>query len=212
MTVKFDPYELDIDRRLLMRNGEAIHLSPKALQLLHILVDRAPKALSKEELHNLIWPDTYVSETNLAGLISELRTALDDRGREHHYVRTVHGFGYAFVAPIAAAAPLMPRRFRVIVQGREVPLVAGANIIGRSPEATVFVQDDSVSREHARIIVDPSSARIEDLGSKNGTFVNGKAATSPIELRNRDVITTGTVALTFVDAGEPQSTVTARFS
>ncbi len=212
MTIRFDAYELDIDRRLLTRDGETVHLSPKALQLLRVLLERAPSAVSKEELHDLIWPATYVSETNLAGLISEVRAALGDRTREQRYVRTVHGFGYAFAGSVETPSPAPRRRFRVAVQGREVPLTEGSNIIGRSSEATVFVQDDSVSREHARIVTDHSTARVEDLGSKNGTFVNGERVTSAVELRNRDIVAVGTVNLTFMDAGDAQSTVTVRFS
>jgi hypothetical protein len=206
--IRFDTYELDPDRHLLSRDGEAIHLSPKALQLLGILIDRAPNAMSKRELHELLWPAVYVSETNLAGLISEVRAALSDRGREHRYIRTVHGFGYAFATVADAVPSPAPRRFRVVVQGRDVALSEGAHIIGRSPQATVLVQDDSVSREHARIVVDHAGAHIHDLGSKNGTYVNGTRLTTDVQLQNRDVIAVGTVHLTFVDAGAAQSTVT----
>ena len=202
MSLRFDAFELDVARRQLTRNGEAIHLSPKALQLLRMLLERAPNAVSKEEIHAEIWPATFVSETNLAGLIAEIRGALGDA----KFVRTVHGFGYAFTVTPAQA---VSRRFRVVVQGREVALAPGANIVGRSPEAVVFVEHDSVSREHARITVN-ETASIEDLKSKNGTFVNGKGVTAPVELRNRVVIAVGEVNVTFLDAGGAQSTVTAR--
>ena len=206
--MRFDGWELDEGRRTLVCAGEAVHLSPKAFQLLQILLTRAPNAISREELHDLIWPDTFVTETNLAGVVTEVRSALGDDARKPRYVRTVHGFGYAFVAEVQRdAESSRPARFRVSVQGREIALPAGTHLIGRKPEAAVLVDDASVSREHARLIVN-DTATLEDLGSKNGTFVNGRRVEGLTPLRNRDVITAGSVTLTFRDTAGGDSTVT----
>ena len=204
-SVRFDAFELDVSRRLLLRDGEPLHLSPKAFQLLQILIERAPAAVAKAELHDQIWPDTFVTETNLAGLAAELRAALGDDARQPRYLRTVHGYGYAFAATVQGARE--PSRFRVLVRGQEMPLNSGENVIGRSPRAAVFVDDASVSREHARIDVS-TIATIEDLGSKNGTFVNGARIATSTPLRNRDVIGVGTVTLTFHDTGASETTFT----
>ena len=71
-------------------------MSPKAYELLKLLLEQRPKALSKAELHERLWPGTFVSEVNLAALVNEVRAALGERGRHGRFIRTVHGFGYAF--------------------------------------------------------------------------------------------------------------------
>ena len=205
--MRFDGWELDVGRRALFREGEPVHLSPKAFQLLHILLTRAPDAVSKEELHDRIWPETFVAETTLAGVAAELRAALGDDARNPRYVRTVHGFGYAFAAPVQDAPPPSRARVRVTVRGLEIALAEGENLIGRKPEAAVAIDDASVSREHARIVVG-EIALLEDLGSKNGTFLNGTRITAPAALRHRDVIAAGLVTITFHDVGVTESTVT----
>ncbi len=65
----FGHFVLDSDARELLRDGEAVHLSPKAYELLEALVENRPKALSKSALHDLLWPNTFVVETNLANLV-----------------------------------------------------------------------------------------------------------------------------------------------
>jgi DNA-binding winged helix-turn-helix (wHTH) protein len=202
--MRFDSWELDQGRRTLFDDGVPVHLSPKAFQLLQVLMTRAPNAVSKEELHELIWPETYVADTNLAGIVAEVRAALRDDARSPRYLRTVHGFGYAFAAPVHAAPKA---RYRVTLRGVEIPLSPGENLIGRKAEAAVFIDDVSVSREHARITVG-EGATLEDLGSKNGTFVNGDRITAPQALRNRDLIGAGSVTFTFHDTATAESTVT----
>ena len=99
--VSFGPFTLDNESRQLL-SGEAlqpVHLSPKAYELLRVLVDTRPRAVAKRELHERLWPSTFVSEATLASLVAELRDALGERGREAHFIRTVHGFGYAFSGP-----------------------------------------------------------------------------------------------------------------
>ena len=89
---------LDIGTRLLSRSGATVHLSPKAFELLKLLVERRPNAISKSELHERIWPETFVSDDSLSRLILEVREAIDDHARKPRFVRTLHGFGYAFAA------------------------------------------------------------------------------------------------------------------
>jgi DNA-binding winged helix-turn-helix (wHTH) protein len=96
MVLRFADFVLDGDRRLLLRGGEPVHLEPKAFELLTLLVSHSPKALSKSEIHEVMWPGTYVSESSLAGLIADLRTALGDDSSRPRFIRTVRGFGYAF--------------------------------------------------------------------------------------------------------------------
>lgn len=76
MTVRFGPFTLDAGKRQLLRGSVAIHLTPKAFDLLHLLVSEAPRVMSKRELHDQLWPDSFVSDASLSGLIKELRRAL----------------------------------------------------------------------------------------------------------------------------------------
>src|SRR6266850_4896137 len=98
MKIRFGDYTLDTDSRQLWRSGSTIHLSPKAFDLLKLLVERRPGAISKSELHERIWPGTFVSDDSLSRLIVEVREATGDDARRPRFVRTLHGFGYAFSA------------------------------------------------------------------------------------------------------------------
>ena len=187
-------------------------MSRKAFELLRMLVERAPAALSKNDIHDLIWPGTFVSETALPGLIAELRGALGDDAHEPHVIRTVHGFGYSCIAPVRPSAQTEPAatagRFRLLLQGREISLPAGENVIGRDAQATVYIEDASVSRRHALIHIEEDGARLEDLGSKNGTFVNGTPLPGSTPLTNGDVVAIGVVQAVFRDTASASSTVT----
>ena len=96
MRIRFCPFTLDLESRQLSNTGEEIHLEPKAFELLSALVLERPKALSKADLQERLWPGTFVAEANLSNLVAEIRAALGDPARAPKFVRTVHGFGYAF--------------------------------------------------------------------------------------------------------------------
>jgi len=114
---------LDSDRHLLLRGDDPVHLSTKAFQLLSLLVENRPRAMSKDELQRALWPDTFVSDTSLTTLVNEIRTQLDDSAREHRLIRTVHGFGYAFEG---AARPAPPSGCRLVWGERDLPLEEGS--------------------------------------------------------------------------------------
>ena len=101
MDIRFGPYTLDARARQLRRGTQPVHLSPKAFDLLALLVDRRPEAISKREVHERLWRDTFVSDVNLAVLVAEIRTALADDARHPQFVRTVQRFGYAFSGTVA---------------------------------------------------------------------------------------------------------------
>ena len=92
----FGDFVLDLDTHELVRAGTPVSLSPKAFRLLGILVENHPKALSKAELQDGLWPGTFVVEKNLTNLVSEIREALGDDPVRPRFIRTVHRFGYAF--------------------------------------------------------------------------------------------------------------------
>ena len=173
--LRFGDFAFDSGSHLLLRGGEQRHLSPKAQQLLWRLLMARPRALSRDELYAALWPDTYVSEGNLAGLVNELRKALGDDPRAPQYVRTVHGFGYAFCGEVTASQSLAAAAAVLLCEGQTHLLRQGENTVGRAPGSTVILLHRSVSRRHARIVIDAGTITVEDLGSKNGTYVEGEA-------------------------------------
>jgi DNA-binding winged helix-turn-helix (wHTH) protein len=213
MRLGFGEYVVDLGTRQVFRAAEAIPLSPKGFQLLELLVARRPNAVSKDELQRALWPETFVSEANLANLVNELRTAFDDDARQSRVIRTVQRFGYAFQAqardlPMSAARETAAAGCRLVWGEREIALCEGENMIGRDPAAEVHIDDVSVSRYHSRIVIDGSAARIEDLGSKNGTYVRESRVQGAVPLRNGDAIRLGSVAIVFhrSEAGAPTET------
>src|SRR5687767_12785694 len=97
---EFGPFSLDAERRLLQRNGDNIALPPKVLDTLLALIRNKGDVLTKDELLNLVWGETIVEEGGLARNVSILRKALGERPDDHHYIVTVPGRGYQFVADV----------------------------------------------------------------------------------------------------------------
>ena len=200
MKLRLGELTLDLDARQLLRGADEVHLSPKAFELLKLLVENRPRALAKNELHERLWPGTFVSDVNLAALIAEIREALGDDARKPQFVRTAHRFGYAFsgTAIEAPRADSAKHAFCwLIKEGRRLPLRPGENILGREPDDGIDLESPTVSRQHARIVVAAASATLEDLGSKNGTFLKGQRVTTAVPLNNGDEIRAGSVVLRF---------------
>jgi hypothetical protein len=199
MRLGFGPFVLDTDARELLRHGLSLHLSPKAYLLLEILLESRPKALSKADLHERIWPRTFVVEANLANLVAEIRSLIGDDPRQPRFLRTVHGFGYAFRGTddgeVAGGVSPGPRTrgpvHRVIWERRVIPLDAGENLIGRAHDATVCIEAPGVSRRHARIVIERDEATLEDLGSRNGTYLKDRRLSEPAVLRDGDAFRIG---------------------
>lgn len=194
----------DSDTREVVRKGRAVPLSPKAFDLLELLIRRRPKAVSKDEIRERLWPGTFVSPANLANLVVELRAAFGDDARAPRIVRTVPRFGYAFVADAAAPAEekapsrrSAPFACRLVWGPREIALDPGENLIGRERDSVVWIDDASVSRKHARIAVDDSGATVEDLGSKNGTYLRGRRIVAVSRLADGDAIRVGPASLVY---------------
>jgi DNA-binding winged helix-turn-helix (wHTH) protein len=198
---RFDDFTFDCASRLLLRREVPQHLSPKALQLLQLLLQSRPRALSREELYDKLWPATFVCETNLAGVVNELRRALGDDARAAQYIRTVHGFGYAFCGQVSSsgsgAVPLIPVAI-LLAEGRSQQLYEGDNAVGRSLDGRVVLNNSSVSRRHAIVRVVDGEIWIEDLNSKNGTYIDGEKITSATLVTRESRIAFGGVTATIV--------------
>lgn len=213
MAYRFGDFTLDPDTRQLLLNGDEIHLSPKAFDLLALLISNRPRAISKAELQQQLWPSTFVEETNLASLVVEIRRALGDTAANPRFVRTVYGFGYRFVGEMtvdALAARTEPSRTRLWLTfgRRQIPLMEGVNVIGRAADSAIQIDAPSISRYHARILVAHGEATLEDLGSKNGTHLNGSRITTRHPLCNGHEIRLGAIVLTFRMTSETSPTET----
>jgi len=201
--LSFADFVLDLDARELRRGSDAVSLSPKAYELLEVLVVNRPKALSKSALQERLWPDTFVVEKNLVNLIAEIREALGDDAKHPRFLQTVRRFGYAFRHEMSdARAASEPRRrkdarFRLVWPGGRAALTEGHYVLGRDPDLELFLDAHDVSRRHARISIAGEHATIEDLGSKNGTFLADCRLDSAARLEDGAVIRVGSVELTF---------------
>jgi DNA-binding winged helix-turn-helix (wHTH) protein len=214
MRLSFGDCVLDLDRRQLVRAERDVQLTPKAFEVLAFLVAERPRAVAKSELKDRLWPRTFVSESNLTTLVTELRAGLGDSARSPRYVRTVQRFGYAFCGSAAElpGRPAARRRgplFTLEWADEQVALREGENVIGREEDAAAWVESGSVSRRHARIVVSGGKATLEDLGSKNGTFVRGERVTSGVVLADGDEVLVGLVPLRIRITGAAASTKTA---
>jgi DNA-binding winged helix-turn-helix (wHTH) protein len=203
MRLSFDGCAFDSGTREVSRNGRPVPLSPKAFTLLEILIANRPKAVAKAKIYEELWPATHVSESNLANLVMELRTALGDEARKPRIVRTVARFGYSFCADAraaeerAAVALSGGVAYRLIWGRREIALDSGENLIGRDRDAVVWIDDESVSRRHARIVIDEQGAVLEDLGSKNGSYLRGAKIAAAAPLSDRDAMKIGPASMVF---------------
>src|SRR5262245_30077525 len=207
--VRFDGFVLDRAGRQLTRDGEVLHLTPKAFDLLALLIDQAPRVVAKTELHERLWPDTFVSDSTLLGVVKELRRVLADRLADRPIIRTAHRVGYAFCRPLEPAARARSAVLHwLLVDERRIALRAGENMIGRDPAAIVRLDSTAVSRCHARIVVDGPNVRLTDLGSKNGTTVGERRVTDECSLQDGDIICVGTTRLLYRAAATAGSTET----
>src|SRR5688500_7354217 len=185
MSIRFGQFLFDQGRRQLTRHGQPVALSPKAFELLRFLLERRPNVIPKKELIDRLWPDVVVEEGNLRNLIAEIRSATDIP-----VVRTVHRVGYAFDLPALQMKPGHPTA-RLETASGTYPLTEGMNVIGRDAGCTVSLDVTGVSRQHARVVLTGGAATVEDLGSKNGTWVNGSRVQDTATLREGDTIRVG---------------------
>jgi DNA-binding winged helix-turn-helix (wHTH) protein len=200
MRVRFGDFVLDRATRQLSKNGEVRPLEPKAYELLDLLISRRPAAVSKKEIRDGLWPATFVSESHLSSLAARVRRALETGAGGPGFLRTVHGFGYAFEADAAEEEPKRraERADAQIEWERGVlQLMEGENVIGRGEEVAVRIDVDGVSRRHARIVVDGGRFTLEDLGSKNGTYLREKRLEGPTALEDGDAFRLGRTMLVF---------------
>ena len=209
MRLLFEECVLDVDRHALTRAGRAVPLSPKAFCLLEVLVERRPGVVPKAELRRRVWPDRVAGGTTLARLVNEVRSALGDEAQSGRLIRTVPRVGYAFAGSAIeeAGRPRAQAGACALQWGtRQVPLTPGENVIGRAADSVISVASQKVSRRHARILLVDGRATLEDLGSRNGTYLGERRIEAPTELKHGDLIGIGPVLLMFRVSHAEEST------
>lgn len=191
-----------------------MHLTPKAIEVLLLLISRRPAAISKAEILDSVWPGTFVTDASLARTVHEIRDAIGDA--EPSPIRTVHRHGYAFQSVAVTENDLTDRhgdsppvRAWLLVGGRALPLRDGTVLVGRDPSATIPVESRLASWHHARLEVTSEGVTVEDLGSKNGTTVRGSLIEGVRALQDDDDIVFGGVRFLFRNGEQALPTETA---
>ncbi len=212
MTFTFGRICVDAQARRVSRDGRPIRLTRKAFDLLLLLLEHGPDAVSKEQIHARIWPHTFVGESSLQSLVHEIRRLVDDPARGRSWIVTVHGVGYRFEGDAvtsrpAAGDPARPAAW-LIGGSTRLALMPGENVIGRG-DGVIEIEAPTISRHHARITVAPV-VTIEDLGSKNGTWVEDQRVTAAAVLVDGASVRLGSVTMAFRLGRQPEPTESVR--
>ena len=209
MRYDFGDFRLDTDARQVLHGDHELHLSPKAFDLLSLLVTERHRAVPRQEIYDHLWPSTYVVEGNLPVLIGEIRRALDDSA--HQIIRTVHGTGYSFAARVEKTPAPASGLLHVLLFGnQEFVLAEGENTIGRDAIADVVLPSKSISRKHAVVTVRGDAATLKDLESKNGTFIDTKRVTEDTALVDGNVLRFGALKVLYRHSSVTGSTASLR--
>jgi DNA-binding winged helix-turn-helix (wHTH) protein len=222
LRVAFGPFTFDATARQLLCESRPVHISPKAFELLALLIEQRPAAVAKSTIHQRLWPDTFVSDGNLTVLMTELRHALADDAKQPLYMRTLHRFGYAFIGSTTDASTRVTTAAAaqcwLVSANDRAPLAIGDNVVGRGSVAQVRVGLDraadlrvdpaGISRRHALVVVSDATVTVEDLSSKNGTFVDGLRVTGTIQIESGTEIRLGSVSFYFRCAADLSATQT----
>lgn len=204
-------FVLDLTAGDLRRGEEKIAVPPKVFDLLVYLVKNRGRLVSHDELLDVLWPAAAVGAASLTRAVANLRRALDDPAEDPLYVETVPRRGYRLIAAVkemrsdqAGSAP-----FALLHQGRPYVLQTGENVLGRADESVVPIHSPAVSRHHARLTITSTAATLEDLGSKNGTYVRGARIAGPVAVGDGDEIRVGPIKLVFRAWPRDATTITA---
>jgi DNA-binding winged helix-turn-helix (wHTH) protein len=223
--IGFAEFELDVGAYVLRRQDEALRLEKMPMEVLILLVQRAGTLVQRSEIQERLWgSDVYVEhDSAINTALRKIRRTLGDDAEHPRFVETVVGKGYRFIAPIesdgspqaqpsashgrssARWQPVFPS-YSVTRGKQEFILEAGATVFGRDPTAGVYVDHPSVSRRHACVSVGSEGAVLEDLKSRNGTFINGRRIDGPTKIDHGGLIGLGPITLTFVVRSAPAST------
>ena len=186
----FGPFTVDVEAAELRNGKEKIALRPKCFDLLVDLLTHRGKLVTKEQLMERVWSDVVVNDATVSRTVAALRAALGDDSAQPNYIETVSRRGYKFIGELSDEKPAPPD-FMLIHDKKEYPLRRGSQIIGRGRDADIPLYTPATSRQHARIEVTSHGAKIVDLESRHGTFVNGKRIHGSVQLAAGDQIEIG---------------------
>ena len=207
--MRFGEFTLDTNLRQLSCGGIDLALSPQGFELLNLLIDHRPRAVSKRQIYEHLWPNVSFSDASLSSLVAEVRRALNETAMREEFLRTVPRLGYVFHGdayevdlPAPPRADGRIRGWLVLPSSDPMCLRDGEYVLGRNEDVTVRFDSLTVSRHHARIRISRDGALLEDLHSRNGTFLNGERLTTPVALADGDEIGLGLITLRF-SASDP---------
>jgi DNA-binding winged helix-turn-helix (wHTH) protein len=222
--LRFAEFELDVGAYVLRRPDGPLRLEKLPMEVLILLVQRAGTLVQRSEIQARLWgPDIYVEhDSAINTALRKIRRALGDDAEHPRFVETVVGKGYRFIAPLELDGSPQARpsaehgqssaRWRVfpsyaVTRGKQqFILEAGETVFGRDPAVGAYVDHPSVSRRHACISISSQGVVLEDLKSRNGTFVNGRRIDGPTRIDHGALIGLGPITLTFVVRAAPAST------
>jgi DNA-binding winged helix-turn-helix (wHTH) protein len=198
MAYQFGPFRYDPVSRCLIREDREIALKPKTRELLVLFLQNPHRLLTRDDIAERIWPNTAVTDDSLRVQVFDLRKALG--ADAERMIKTVPREGYRWEIDVRsggagrgdADADLV---FRIIVDGRENELSEGENVLGRDRGVAVWIDETAVSRHHSRIVGAGGRATLEDLGSKNGTYLRGRRIATVEPLTDGDEIRIGSAAM-----------------
>ena len=211
MKYAFGNVRVDADARSVSSDAGPLHLTRKAFDLLSLLLESHANAVSKAQIYDRLWPGVFVTESSLQTLVREIRQAIDEPESGRSWIRTVHGVGYAFTGNVVVSGePADPSLITrpaawFIGESTRVGLFTGENILGRGADV-IDIDLPTISRRHARIVIKDDAMTIEDIGSKNGTWVDDERLTGPRTLSDGNIVCLGSVRFTFCLARPPAST------
>src|SRR5271169_4197828 len=113
---RFDDVEIDVQNLRVTVGSEVRPLEPKSFRLLLFLIENPGRALPKEEIMAVVWPDAFVSDNSLARAITQIRKALDDDSKAPRYIETVPSVGYRFLPEFKAEVEVGTERLPVPVE------------------------------------------------------------------------------------------------
>lgn len=190
-------WTVDAESGVLTQGDSSVRVRPKVMDLLVALTERPGELWSKESLIARLWNDVVVGDASLSVLVAELREAFDDDTKSPKFIETIPRRGYRLIAAVRGVESVRTTRYALASTEGLVLLLEGENLIGRDPEAGVWIGSSLVSRHHSLIVVAGNTATIEDLDSKNGTYVNGKLVEEAELLSAGDRINLGRLAATY---------------
>jgi TolB-like protein/DNA-binding winged helix-turn-helix (wHTH) protein/Tfp pilus assembly protein PilF len=196
---EFGPFRLDSKSCVLMRAGAVVPLNPKAFDTLRVLVENHGSPVGKNELMKLVWPDTFVEETNLTQQISILRKALGDTPDGCSYIETIPKRGYRFVAALNVQAPARKKRPNWLVLTATVLVVGGASVLvfawlskaGRETNLTTIAVlpfvDMSAAKDQEYFSDGLTEELIDALARVPGLHVAARTSSSAFKGKQQDI-------------------------